>query len=233
MTLYTQRPHQPGLRAPGAWALALLVSLGAAVTGTAATAGTLTAHPAVRYDPKERCPELRVADEGDIAVTVFMVNAYGTPSRASVRSPSGVAGLDAAALACVMKLKFQPATSPGDAQPVESWQQLGLRYASPARTNAVSAPAVAGPPVAATAAVAGAAAAAAGTPAGNRVTAVHVCVDAAGALTQDPHVTRSSGDVALDAAAVKAARLGSAYYHPAGVQGLSGCAEVSITFEGR
>ncbi|HEY2809547.1 MAG TPA: energy transducer TonB [Steroidobacteraceae bacterium] len=130
-----------------------------------------------------------------------------------------------------MKLKFQPATSPGDAQPVDSWQQIGLRYASPAPTNAASAPAVAGPPVAATAAVAGAAAA--GTHERGRVTAVHVCVDAAGALTQPPRVTRSSGDAALDAAAVKAASSGSAYYHPAGVQGLSGCAEVSITFEGR
>ncbi|HEY2809546.1 MAG TPA: hypothetical protein VGI91_12210 [Steroidobacteraceae bacterium] len=72
MALDTQQPHRPALRMAAACALAVLVSLGVAVTGTDATAGTLTAHPAVRYDPKERCPELRVADEGDIAVTVFM-----------------------------------------------------------------------------------------------------------------------------------------------------------------
>jgi TonB family protein len=230
MTPDPQRPSRPCLRAVGACALTWLMSLGVTVTASAATAATLTARPAVRYDPKDRCPELRVADEGDLAVIVFMVNAYGTPSKASVRSPSGVAGLDAAAMACVMKLKFQPATSPGDAQPVDSWQQIGLRYASAAQASAVAAPATATAPVAAAVAVAGAAAAG---HAGNRLTTVHVCVDGAGTLTQEPHVTRSSGDAALDAAAVKAASSGSAYYHPVGVQGLSGCAEVSITFEGR
>jgi TonB family protein len=208
----------------------------------AAAADVLTAHPAVRYDPKDRCPDLRVSDEGDAVAVLFVVNAYGAPSQASVRAPSGVAGLDAAALSCVMKLRFQPATRPGDAQPLDSWQQLWLRYATPAHTAAASAAASAAAAPAATAPVAAAAittaaaatsAAVAGAPAAGGTTTVHVCADASGRLTQDPVVTHSSGDAALDAAAVRIARAGAANYHPAGAQGASGCAQVAVTFEAR
>jgi TonB family protein len=227
------------LRGMGVCALALVCAAGAAVQAVAASQDVLTAKPALRYDPKNRCPDLRVSDEGDTVVVQFMVDAYGTPSQARVRSASGVAGLDAAAVSCVMKIKFQPATRPGDAQPVDSWQQLALRYAAPAHAAAASAPAAAAAaaqpavaPAAATAAVA-AGVATAGSPAGGGTSAVHVCADGAGRLTRDPVVTHSSGDPALDAAAVRIATSGSANYRPAGTQGLSGCAQLSITFEAR
>lgn len=227
------------LRGLGVCALGLVFAPGAAWKAVAASQDLPTAKPAVRYDPKGRCPDLRVSDEGDTVVVQFMVDAYGTPSQARVRAPSGVAGLDAAAVSCVMKIKFQPATRPGDAQPMDSWQQLPLRYAAPAHAAAASTPAPtqaavapAAAPVAAAAAVA-AGAANAGSHAGGGTSAVHVCADATGRLAQDPVVTHSSGDPALDAAAVRIATSGSANYRPAGTQGLSGCAQLSITFEGR
>jgi TonB family protein len=192
------------------------------------------AHPAVRYDPKDRCPDLRISDEGDTATVVFMVSAYGTPSQASVRSPSGIQGLDEAAVACVLRLKFQPATRPGDAQPLDAWQQLGLRYA--ARTSAPAAAAAGSAPVAAaalTGTTTAAVAASSPSQAGGGTSEVHVCADASGRLTQEPVVTRSSGSAALDAAAVKIARSGAASYHPAGSPALSGCAQLKVTFEGR
>lgn len=199
---------RPGLRRLTRVCLAVLSIAAAAVPAGAATPDVLIAHPAVRYDPKERCPELRVSDEGDAVVVVFLVNPYGAPSQAHVRAPSTVPGLDAAALSCVLKIRFQPATRPGDAQPLESWQQLSLRYAAPALVAA--APAATAAP---------AAAAGLAIPAGRSggsTSSVHVCTDAAGQLTQAPQVTHSSGDAALDAAAVQVARSGPATTAPPG-----------------
>ncbi len=216
--------------------LALLCASAAAWAAPAATPELLSAHPAVRYDPKERCPDLRVSDEGDAVAVVFLVNAYGAPSQAHVRAASAVPGLDAAAVSCVMKIRFQPATRPGDAQPVDSWQQLWLRYTEPARAAAapVSPAASTAAAAAATAAVTTAAGAATGQPrAGGATSSVHVCTDAAGQLTQEPTVTHSSGDPALDAAAVQVAKSGASHYRPAGAGGLSGCAQVSVSFEAR
>lgn len=221
------------LRRLTAVCLAVVNMAAAAAPAGAATPDVLSAHPAVRYDPKERCPELRVSDEGDAVLVVFLVNPYGAASQAHVRAPSTVPGLDAAAISCVLKIRFQPATRPGDAQPVESWQQLWLRYAAP--TQGAAAPASAAAPAAG--AAAGTAVAAAVTPGATRsagaTSSVHVCTDAAGQLTQDPKVTHSSGDPALDAAAVQVARSGAGNYRPAGSGGLSGCAQVSITFQAR
>jgi outer membrane biosynthesis protein TonB len=63
---------------------------------------------------------------------------------------------------------------------------------------------------------------------------VHVCVDEAGALKQEPTIVRSSGKPSLDQAAVKIAASGSAYYRPdsssSGPPG-SGCAQLTIRFE--
>lgn len=229
-------PPLPRLSLPRlpAYALVLLLAATAcpAVAAVAATADLFSAHPAVRYDPKERCPELRVADEGEAVAVVFLVNAYGAPSQAHVRAPSQVPGLDAAAVSCVMKIRFQPATRPGDAQPVESWQQLWLRYAVPAQgTAAPAAPALPAGGAAAAGALAAGAGAAAHT--GAATSSVHVCTDVAGQLTQDPTVTRSSGDPVLDAAAVRVARAGAGHYRPAGATALSGCAQLSVTFEAR
>ena len=212
--------------------LALLFSAG--LPAAAAPADLLSAHPAVRYDPKERCPDLRVSDEGEVVAVVFLVNASGAPSQARVRAPSQVPGLDVAAVGCVMKIRFQPATRPGDAQPVDSWQQLSLRYAAPA--HGAAAPAATATPAAGVAAAGTAVAAGAVTGAASSAGAtssVRVCTGAAGQLTQDPKVTRSSGDPALDAAAVRVARAGAGNYRPASGAALSGCAQLSITFEAR
>jgi outer membrane biosynthesis protein TonB len=67
----------------------------------------------------------------------------------------------------------------------------------------------------------------------NTVT-VHVCVDAAGKLKQDPTITQSSGMASLDQAAVKIAASGSAYYRPDTAPNgppASGCAQLAIKFE--
>lgn len=60
---------------------------------------------------------------------------------------------------------------------------------------------------------------------------VRVCADENGWLTGDPVITRSSGDAALDEAAVRIARSGAPYYRPAGAAALSGCAQLAIKFE--
>jgi len=213
---------------------------------TPGTSPVLPAHLAVwGADAPRSCPDLRVADEGTIAVVVFHVDVAGHPSHASIRVSSHSEQLDAAALSCVMKLRFQPATRLGDAEPVESWQRMAWRWAAPAGSPAAATPppvaAAAPPPVTgSTPAVAAAATMAAVVP----VTAVsqegastlHVCANEAGQLTQAPTVLRSSGDPALDAAALKIAKSGSGSYRPdATLNGkpLSGCAQVTIRFETR
>jgi outer membrane biosynthesis protein TonB len=60
---------------------------------------------------------------------------------------------------------------------------------------------------------------------------VRVCADETGNLTADPVVTRSSGEAALDEAAVRIARSGAPYYRPAGAASVSGCARLAIKFE--
>jgi TonB family protein len=217
----------------GIAACVLAAAWTAPTQAAAAPKDVFLAHPAVRYDPKDRCPGLRISDEGDTATVVFMVSAYGTPSQASVRAPSGIPGLDEAAVACVMRLKFQPATRPGDAQPLDSWQQLGLRYAAHAAAPATATASTAPLPATAVAATTAAVAASSPSQAGGGTSEVHVCADSSGKLTQEPVITRSSGSATLDAAAVKIARSGAASYHPADAPALSGCALLQVTFEGR
>jgi TonB family protein len=199
------------------------------------------ASPAWLFNPREHCPELRVADDENTVVVVFRVSTSGAPSRASVRSSSASAELDQAALSCVMKLRYAPVTQLGDATAIASWQQLGFQWAKPAQHGAVaasSAPA-AGTAVAATAvAVTGAAApgpASTGkTPDGS--VRVQLCADETGRLTQEPAIIGSSGDPQIDAAALKVARAGSGSYRPATqLQGrpLSGCAELDLRFQTR
>jgi TonB family protein len=233
---------RPARRNARSCALAFLVAA-APVAVLAAEVEAFNAHPAVRYEVKDRCPQLRETDEVNSVLVLFLVDASGNPSKASVRKPSGVEGLDAAALSCVAKLKFQPATRPGDAVPVTTWQQLQLRWASPpqaapAATAAPNAaPAAAAPAsavaVAPAAAVAAAAAVApsavATTGAASVTTEVHVCADASGTLTQEPRITRSSGDAARDAAAVRIARAGAGNYATAA--GKPGCGRLAVTFE--
>jgi TonB family protein len=181
-------------------------------------------------DPARRCPDLRIADDGAVAVVVFLVSSGGVPSRASIKSSSGSEALDAAALNCVMKLKFQPATRVGEGVPVDSWQAMAWRWVS--RPSQASTP----QPQNANAPVATPEAAVAGRPENSpfKEVEVRVCSDAAGKLVQDPSIIHSSGDTGLDQAAVKIAKSGSGYYRPATSsvgQPVSGCAQLAIKFE--
>jgi TonB family protein len=186
------------------------------------------AHLAWRVDPLARCPDLRVADDGPLAVVVFSVDEVGRPSHPSIKVSSHSEQLDAAAISCVMKLRFQPATRPGDAVAVESWQQMAWRWAVPATPPAVA--------VLPAAALAATSPPPVNAPAQEGAATIRVCTDEAGQLTQPPTVLRSSGDATLDAAALKIAKAGSGSYRPGTtVNGkpLSGCAQVTIRFETR
>jgi len=224
-------PHRRGLHARCPCLLAAVLLLGALRPLSAASLApgadpVIQAHLAWRVDPLARCPQLRVADDGPQAVVVFLVDIAGNPSHASIRVSSHSEQLDAAALSCVMQLRFQPATRPGDAVAVESWQQMAWRWAAPttAARSAGAPPAVAAAALPTTAALQDGAA------------TLRVCADEAGQLTQAPTVLRSSGDPMLDAAALKIARAGSGAYRPQTTlngKPLSGCAQITIRFETR
>lgn len=207
----------------------------AAAQSPPAPESIVQAHPAWRFDPARRCPELRIADEGTLAVVVFHVNVSGLPSRASIKTSSGSQTLDAAAVSCVQKLRFQAATRLGDGVPIDSWQQIALRWArQPERHD--QAPQTATTP--ATPAIEPRAeqrAMAMESPHPHDATVeMRFCADETGKLVQDPKVTRSSGDPALDDAALRIARAGSGYYRPAitsGATPTSGCVQLAVTFE--
>jgi TonB family protein len=211
----------------GALVLPLLGSLApipaAAQSEASPPAAARTAHLAVITNFPARCPELKRADPGEeaVAIVIFQVGVTGLPSQASIRSSSHSEGLDAAAMSCIMKLRFQPATRPGDGEPVASWQQMALRWlrpsahtADPGRTSAAgaaTAPASMSAPTPAPAA--GALSPHPSGPRDARV-AVRVCVDGSGRLAQQPTVVRSSGDAQFDAAALRIAQSASGSYRP-------------------
>jgi TonB family protein len=177
----------------------------------------ISARPAWNSDPAKRCPDLQHAGapEGAVAVVQFRVGPTGVPSRASIRTPSGSTGFDAAAMSCVLKLHFLPATHAGDGVAVDSWQQLALKSAgsvgapqtahcdtSPAQTSVVMTDpqelddkkrAQPGP--------------------ATQRAGVCVCVDETGKLAQPPVLTDSSGVPAFDKAALELSN--SAHYRPA------------------
>jgi TonB family protein len=113
------------------------------------------ARPAPLYNPASRCPRVRMADEGTIAVVVFVVGSSGVPSQPSIRKSSQSKDLDAAALECVMKLRYSPTVRAGDGVAVDAWHQLGWRW-----TQTPQAEGAATPPTSASASSAPAAAAA-------------------------------------------------------------------------
>ena len=194
-----------------------------AAQGVPAPASVSLAHVALRYDPVRQCPDLRLAADG-AAVVLFLVGPTGVPSRAAIKSSSGSEALDTAAMNCVVKLRFQPATRAGDGAAVESWQEAAWRWATqreyPQGTasradNVASASRESSPPK-------------------DAKVELHVCSDVAGKLAQDPTVIRSSGDPGLDEAAVAIAKSGYGYYRPATTLGgkpVSGCAQLAIKFE--
>jgi len=196
---------------PALTALALAAIGIHAATGAPAPDNILQAHPALRFDPASRCGDVRAAgpDDEPVAVVLFQVGSTGVPSKATVKSSSGAADLDAAATSCVLKLRFQPATRMGDGVPIDSWQQMAWKRA---RVGAVPAAPQAGTP-AVSAAPAAAPASAAPAPG---TAQVHVCVDAGGSLTAAPTLTHSSGDAGFDQAALQMARAASGSYRAAG-----------------
>lgn len=205
----------------------------------------LRAQTFLGFNPKTRCPDLLIADEGTRAVVVFWVPQSGTPSKIFIKSSSGSSALDSAAIGCVSKLRFAPATTLGTGDLIDSWQQIGFRWANQGtademRTmtsqNSPSGASRASGPIA-------------GAPAQMTVNArqdqadsqtdsviVHVCVDEAGKLTQEPTIVHSSGMAALDRAAVSIAASGSAYYRPDNSSNgspISGCAQLAIKFDAK
>jgi TonB family protein len=183
----------------------------------------LRAQTALGFNPKTRCPELQNTDVGTKAVAVFWLSSGGAPSHVSIRSSSGLNALDSATISCVSRLRFAPATTLGNGDPIDSWQQIAFTWASRASEPIAAAPA--------------------------RITAnakqddsrghasnatVHVCVDAAGNLEQDPTIVHSSGIASFDQAAVRIAASGSAFYRPdTSPNGppASGCAQLTIKFD--
>ena len=194
----------------------------AAPGNSGAPSGDLTtARFAWGADPAKRCPELRrtSAEEGAVAVVQFLVGPTGVPSKVSVRESSGSEGFDAAAMSCVQKLHFLPATRLGDAVAVESWQQLALKSAAPASAPQAARCDQAGTPQAGETANSGVVAEAQEAtdrkkpgPTAARA-GVCVCVDETGKLTQSPVLTNSSGIAGFDKAALELS--GAAHYRPA------------------
>jgi TonB family protein len=209
-----------------------------AAQGGPAPAGVSLAHVALRYDPTRQCPGLRLAADG-AAVVLFLVGPTGVPSRAAIKSSSGSEALDTAAMSCVLKLRFQPATRAGDAVAVESWQEAAWRWATqreyPQGTASRASPQEDQRSIGLTAAKDNSASVSAeSSPPKDARVELHVCSDVAGKLAEDPTIIRSSGDPGLDEAAVAIAKSGSGYYRPATTLGgkpVSGCAQLAIKFE--
>lgn len=204
----------------------------------------LRAQTFLGFNPKKRCPDLRIADAGTMAVIVFWLpRSGGIPSRIFIKSPSGSNALDSAAVGCVSRLRFAPATTLGDGESIDSWQQIAFTWANQGNTgdtrtmpsqNPLSgsgqgSESIAGAPVPT-------AANARQDESGGQANSatVHVCVDATGRLEQEPTIVHSSGVASLDQAAVRIAASGSAYYRPdtaSNGQPLSGCAQLTIKFD--
>jgi TonB family protein len=188
------------------------------------------------FNSTTRCPDLRIADEGTIAVVVFWLPSSGTPSHISIKSSSGSNALDSAAVSCVSRLRFAAATRLGDGEPIDSWQQIAFRWTNQGKADETRAMTSQNP-------LSGGAPAQMSANTGqdasggnaNSVT-VRVCVDKTGRLEQDPTIVHSSGMASLDQAAVKIAASGTAYYRPdtsSNGPPVSGCAQLAIKFESK
>lgn len=202
--------------------------------GPPAGADLREASVAVGYDPRGRCEGLIQTDiqEPSAALIVLVVGPSGVPSQPSLKSSSGSDSLDAAALSCVMKLRFLPAVRAGEGSAMASWQEIAWKWGrehfaqtppAPGAATASTAPAATTAALAVTAGTAAAAPAAAQPAAGGAE--VRVCADESGKLTQEPVITRSSGNPGLDQAALRIAR--------SGASSLTGCAQLAIKFEAK
>lgn len=197
--------------------------------GPPAGAELREASVAVGYEPRGRCPDLIQTDvqEPSATLVVLVVGPSGVPSQPSIKSSSGSESLDAAALSCVMKLRFLPAVRAGEGSAMASWQEIAWKWG---REHFAQSPpaAVSAAPVAAAGTAALVVGEAHPAAAGAEV---RVCADETGKLTQDAVITRSSGDPGLDQAALRIARSGAPYYRPAGASAVTGCAQLAIKFE--
>jgi TonB family protein len=203
----------------------------------------LRAQTSLGFNPTTRCPDLRIADEGTIAVVVFWLPRSGTPSQISIKSSSGSNALDSAAISCVSRLRFAAATTLGDGDPIDSWQQIAFRWASQGNAdetramtsqNPLSGASRASEPIAGAPAQIAANARQDNSGGQANIVTVHVCVDETGRLKQDPTIVHSSGMASLDQAAVRIAASGSAYYRPdtsSNGPPVSGCAQLAIKFD--
>jgi TonB family protein len=203
----------------------------------------IRAQTSLGFNPKTRCPDLRVTDEGTAAVIVFWVPRSGIQSQISIKSSSGSSALDAAAISCVSKLRFASATRVGDGELIDSWQQIAFRWADQGNANETRAVSSQNPSAGGSRSsqlIAGAppqtASNARQEDSGGQAKSVtvHVCVDETGRLEKDPTIVHSSGMTSLDQAAVRIAASGSAYYRPeASSNGppVSGCVQLAIKFE--
>jgi TonB family protein len=193
------------------------------------------ARVAPAFNAQSRCPDVRQSDLDDnsAAIVQFYVGPTGVPSRVSIKSSSQSDALDSAALACVPKLRFLPATRLGDGGAVGSWQVIAWKAGPPPRADAAAVAPAAGSAAAATAAAVPAAPRSAGPAAPERRAEVRVCVDDAGKLLQDPQLTRSSGDAQFDQSAVSVAKAGSGYYRGGTAAGSAtpGCLQISVRAE--
>jgi len=184
----------------------------------------LEAHAAWQFNPGKRCPDLQVTDDGTGAVVIFRVGRTGVPSQISIKSSSHSDTLDAAAMSCVLKLRFQPATRLGDGEPLDSWQQMSWDWRQQ-KHGADSQQAAAQ--------IDSAAMHQNRHPMGSKV-AVRVCAGATGKLVAPATVTSSSGNPALDNSAIEIAESGAPYYRANTTidgKAVSGCAQLTIEFE--
>jgi len=166
-------------------------------------------------------------------VVVFWLPRSGIPSQISIKSSSGSNALDSAAISCVARLRFAPATSIGYGDPIDSWQQVALRWANQGNADETRATTSQNPLSGAPVQIAANARQETTASHADSVT-VHVCVYETGKLEQDPTIVHSSGIASLDQAAVRIAASGSAYYRPdtsSNEPPVSGCVQLAIKFD--
>jgi TonB family protein len=187
------------------------------------------ARPALPYDPAKRCADLTTATTDQaVAVVVFRVGDTGVPSQPSVRSSSGSEKLDAAATACVLRLRYFPALRAGDGTAVDSWQQMTFGWKTPEQQAGTHCDPSATP--AAATAKEPDAGAKPSLPRAGKV-GVCVCLDESGKLAHTPTVLESAGDSGLDKAAIEIATTGR--YQPTTQNGkaVSDCFPLTVKFE--
>jgi len=209
---------------------AVLFAVQSGLGAAAAADAVIQARPAMLFNPAARCPDLlsTSATNQAAAVVLFRVGPTGAPSQASIKSSSGSEALDAAATACVLRLRYFPVLARGEGTAVESWQQMAFGWRKPEEQPVPhSEPSGTAPVAGATRTDVGA------KPPLPREgkTAVRVCVDETGQPARMPTIVQSAGDPAFDKAAIDIASSG--HYPPPTKNGKAAadCFPVTVGFE--